>query len=46
VALYFMYYNYARVHQTLRFIPAMAAGIAVQRRSTYDQCGNVERAGY
>jgi IS1 family transposase len=28
VALYFMYYNFGRVHQTLRITPAMAAGIA------------------
>lgn len=28
VSLYFMYYNYARVHQTLRVTPAMEAGIA------------------
>lgn len=28
VALYFMYYNFARVHQTLRVTPAMEAGIA------------------
>lgn len=28
VALYFMYYNFARVHQTLRVTPAMQAGIA------------------
>jgi hypothetical protein len=27
VALYFMYYNFARVHQTLRCSPAMAAGV-------------------
>lgn len=27
-ALYFMYYNFARVHQTLRVTPAMEAGIA------------------
>ncbi|HVU07551.1 MAG TPA: IS1 family transposase [Verrucomicrobiae bacterium] len=27
VALYFMYYNFARVHQTLRVTPAMEAGI-------------------
>jgi hypothetical protein len=26
VALYFMYYNFCRVHQTLRVTPAMAAG--------------------
>jgi IS1 transposase len=28
VALYFMYYNFWRVHQTLRVTPAMEAGIA------------------
>jgi hypothetical protein len=28
VALYFMYYNSARVHQTLRVTPAMEACIA------------------
>jgi len=27
VALYFMYYNFARVHKTLRCSPAMAAGV-------------------
>jgi len=28
VALHFMYYNFVRIHQTLRITPAMAAGIA------------------
>ena len=28
VALYFLYYNFARIHQTLRVTPAMEAGIA------------------
>ena len=28
VSLYFMYYNFARVHQTLCVTPAMEAGIA------------------
>ena len=28
VALYFMYYNFARIHQTLRVTPAMEAGVA------------------
>jgi hypothetical protein len=28
VALYFMYYNFGRAHQTLRVTPAMEAGIA------------------
>ena len=28
VSLYFMFYNFARIHQTLRVTPAMQAGIA------------------
>ena len=28
LSLYFMYYNFARVHQTLRVTPAMEAGVA------------------
>ena len=28
VALYFMHYNFGRVHQTLRVTPATEAGIA------------------
>jgi hypothetical protein len=28
VALWFMYYNFCRIHQTLRVTPAMEAGIA------------------
>lgn len=28
LALYFMYYNFARIHSTLRVMPAMQAGIA------------------
>lgn len=27
VALYFMWYNFGRIHQTLRITPAMAAGV-------------------
>ena len=27
IVLYYMHYNFARVHQTLRVIPAMKAGI-------------------
>jgi hypothetical protein len=27
VALYFMYYNFARIHETLRCTPAMEAGV-------------------
>ena len=28
VALHFMYYNFCRIHQTLRVTPAMEAGIS------------------
>jgi IS1 family transposase len=28
LALYFMYYNFGRIHQTLRVTPAMAAGVS------------------
>jgi hypothetical protein len=28
IALYFVYYNFARVHQTLRVTPAMEAGLS------------------
>jgi hypothetical protein len=28
VALYFMHYNFARIHQTLRVTPAMEAGVS------------------
>jgi hypothetical protein len=28
IALYFMYYNFCRVHQTLRVTPAMEAGLS------------------
>ena len=28
LALYFMYYNFCRVHQTLRVTPAMEAGVS------------------
>lgn len=35
VALHFMYYNFVRIHQTLRVTPAMAAGIS-------DKLWNVE----
>ena len=27
LALYFMYYNFARIHQTLQITPAMQAGV-------------------
>lgn len=27
VAIYFMHYNFVRIHQTLKITPAMAAGV-------------------
>ena len=31
IALHFMYYNFCRVHKTLRVTPAMEAGLAASR---------------
>jgi len=28
IALFFMHYNFCRIHQTLRITPAMAAGVS------------------
>jgi len=28
LAIHYMYYNFARIHQTLRISPAMAAGVS------------------
>ena len=41
VVLYFIYYNFGRVHQTLRVTPAMEAGIA----SRLEHRGNCRSAG-
>lgn len=30
VAIYFMHYNFVRIHQTLRCSPAMAAGVTTK----------------
>jgi hypothetical protein len=38
-AVYFMYYNFGRVHQTLRVTPAMEAGIADHIRSIEEIIG-------
>lgn len=42
VALHFMYYNFARVHQTLRVSPAIAAGVSDRLWSVEDIVGLVE----
>jgi IS1 family transposase len=36
VALHYMHYNFARVHQTLKTTPAMAAGVADHKWSLYE----------
>jgi hypothetical protein len=44
VALYFIYYNYGRVYQTLRVTPAMEAGIADHVWSIEEIVGLLEGA--
>ena len=39
VAIWFMYYNFVRVHQTLRVTPAMEAGISDHVWSIEEMCG-------
>jgi hypothetical protein len=41
IALYFMYYNFARVHQTLRVTPAMEAGLADRVMTIEEICSLV-----
>jgi hypothetical protein len=36
LALYFAYYNFVRMHKTIRMTPAMAAGIALKPWSVAD----------
>jgi hypothetical protein len=31
IALHYMYYNFARIHKTLRCSPAMEAGVSIAR---------------
>jgi IS1 family transposase len=42
LALYFMYYNFVRIHQTLRVTPAMAAGVTSKLWSVYDVVNLIE----
>jgi hypothetical protein len=39
LALYFMYYNFCRIHQTLRVTPAMEAGVTDHVWSLYEVIG-------
>lgn len=43
VALFMMYYNFARIHQTLRTSPAMATGVTSKLWSIGDIVGLLER---
>ena len=42
LAIYFMFYNYVRIHQTLRMSPAMAAGVSKTLWSMDDVVAMVE----
>jgi hypothetical protein len=42
LAIYFMHYNYCRIHQTLRVAPAMAAGVSTTLWSMDDVVMMVE----
>jgi hypothetical protein len=44
VALYFMYYNFCRIHQTLRVTPAMEAGISDHVWSVEELCALLPKA--
>ncbi len=44
VALHFMYYNFVRIHKTLRCTPAMAAGITSRLWEVSDIVALVEKA--
>jgi IS1 family transposase len=43
VALHFMYYNFCRIHQTLRITPAMAAGVTKTPWTVEDLVGLLSR---
>jgi hypothetical protein len=42
LALCFMYYNFCRVHQTVKMTPAMAAGVAVHPWTIREMVGLME----
>ncbi len=44
VALHFMYYNFVRIHQTLRVTPAMAAGISDRAWEVEDLIGLISNS--
>jgi hypothetical protein len=42
LSIYFMHYNFVRIHQTLRCSPAMEAGVTDRLRSLEDMVGIVD----
>ena len=44
MAIYFMHYNFVRIHQTLRVTPAMAAGVTDKLWEMNDLVAIVEAA--
>ncbi len=44
-ALYFMYYNFVRIHKTLKMTPAMAVGIADRLWSMEDIVAVIDAHG-
>jgi hypothetical protein len=42
ISLHFMYYNFARIHQTLRVTPAMAAGVTARAWDVEDMVALLE----
>ena len=42
MAIYFMHYNFVRIHQTLRVTPAMAAGVTGKLWSITDMVRLIE----
>ena len=44
LALYFMFYNFVRIHKTLKVTPAIAAGISDRLWSIEDVAGLIEAA--
>ncbi|VIO71258.1 hypothetical protein CI41S_29290 [Bradyrhizobium ivorense] len=45
LSLYFMFYNFCRIHKTLRVTPAMAAGVSDKLWNMEDICWSNRRAG-
>lgn len=42
VALYFMHYNFCKIHTTLRLTPAMAEGVTTKRWELEDILGLID----